>query len=242
MDCTPDQAVAEYTSDIRHIAGAANMVVDTLSRPPGHAAAEKPPPAATCVKAPSGSQFVALQGGKLNSSPPSLPGVAASVADMKPAAGVSFHKMTAIQARCPSTLQAAKSSSLSVRTVQVKGASLLCDVARGITRPLVPVEDRPAVLHAIHNVAHQRHTCYKTYAVCTFCVEGRGQGRGSHVPGVPAVSEGQGSQATNSSCAGHSRAGKQVLPRARGLGWASTSFFRGVHVPSHHHRQVNQVV
>jgi hypothetical protein len=62
--------VAEYTSDIRHIARAANVVADTLFRPPGHAAAERPPSAATCVKVPSGSQVVALQGGKLNSSPP----------------------------------------------------------------------------------------------------------------------------------------------------------------------------
>jgi hypothetical protein len=59
--------VVEYTSDIRHIAGAANVVADTLSRPPGHAAAEGPPSTATCVKVPSGSQVVALQGGKLNS-------------------------------------------------------------------------------------------------------------------------------------------------------------------------------
>ncbi len=146
--------VAEYTSDIRHIARAANVVADTLSRPPGHTTAERPPSAATCVKAPTGSQVVALQGGKLNSSPPSLPGVAASMADVQPATGVSFHKMAANQASCLSTLQAAKSSSLSVRTVQVEGASLLCDVARGITRPLVPLEDRPAVFHAIHNVAH----------------------------------------------------------------------------------------
>ncbi len=76
--------VAEYTSDICHIAGAATVVADTLSRPPGHTAAERPPSAATCVKAPSGSQVVALQGGKLNSSPPSLPGVVASVADVQP--------------------------------------------------------------------------------------------------------------------------------------------------------------
>jgi hypothetical protein len=145
--------VAEYTSDIRNIAGAANVVADTLSWPPGHVVAERPPSAATCVKAPSGSQVVALQGGKLNSSPPSLPGVAASVADVQPATGVSFHRMAANQVSCPSTLQAAKTSSLSVRTVQVEGASLLCDVARGITRPLVPLEDRPAVFHAIHNVA-----------------------------------------------------------------------------------------
>jgi hypothetical protein len=89
--------VAEYTSDIRHIAGAANVVADTLSRPPGHAAAERPPLAATCSKAPSGSQVVALQGGKLNSSPPSLPGVAAGMADVQPVAGISFHRMAANQ-------------------------------------------------------------------------------------------------------------------------------------------------
>ncbi len=68
--------VAEYTSDIRHIAGAAIVVSDTLSRPPGHAVEERPPSAETCVKGPCESQVVALQGGKLNSSPPSLPGVA----------------------------------------------------------------------------------------------------------------------------------------------------------------------
>jgi hypothetical protein len=35
--------MAEYTSDILHIAMTANVVVDTLSRLPGHAAAERPP-------------------------------------------------------------------------------------------------------------------------------------------------------------------------------------------------------
>jgi transposase InsO family protein len=167
--------VAEFTSDIRHIAGAANVVADTLSRPPGHAAAERPPSAATCVKAPSGSQVVALQGGKLNSSPPSLPGVAASVADVQPATGVSFHRMAANQVSCPSTLQATKSSSLAVRTVQAEGASLLCDVARGITRPLVPVEDRPAVFHAIHNVAHPGIRATKRMLTARFVWKGVGK-------------------------------------------------------------------
>jgi hypothetical protein len=49
--------VAEYTSDIRHIARAANVVADTLSRPPNHGAAGGPPSAAACVKAPSGSNL-----------------------------------------------------------------------------------------------------------------------------------------------------------------------------------------
>jgi hypothetical protein len=90
-----------------------------------------------------------------------------------------------------------KSSSLTVRTVQVEGASLLCDVARGITRPLVPLVDRPAVFHAIH----------------------------SNVPRLPAVPEGKGLQAACDSSARHSCAGMQVFPHARGPGGPSTSLF-----------------
>ncbi len=162
--------VAKHTSDIRHIAGAANMVADTLSRPLGHAAAEGPPSATTCVKAPSGSQVVALQVGKLNSSPPSLPGMAAGVADMQLAADISFHRMAASQVRCPSTLQAAKSSSLSVRNVQVERASLLCDdVAPGITRPLVPLVDRPAVFHSIHSVAYPQYMLPSVWCLHVLC-------------------------------------------------------------------------
>ncbi len=73
------------------------------------------------------------------------------VADVQPAAGISFSKMAANQASCPSTLQATKkSSSVTVRSVQVEGASLLCEVARDITSPLVPLW----VFHTIHSVAH----------------------------------------------------------------------------------------
>jgi hypothetical protein len=45
--------VAEYMSDVCHIVKVAILVADTLSRLPGHACAERPPLAATCVKAPS---------------------------------------------------------------------------------------------------------------------------------------------------------------------------------------------
>ena len=62
--------VAEYTSDIRHIAGVNNIVADTLSRPPG---AVPPASAATAVKAPVGSAVAALSaagGSSASSSPP----------------------------------------------------------------------------------------------------------------------------------------------------------------------------
>jgi hypothetical protein len=96
--------VAEYTSDISHIAGATNVVVDNLSRLSVHSEVGRPPSASTCVKVLSGSQVAALQGGKLKSSPPSLPGIAAGVADVQPAAGISFPRMAANQVSCPSTL------------------------------------------------------------------------------------------------------------------------------------------
>jgi hypothetical protein len=184
--------VVEYTSDIRHIVGAANVVADTLSILPGHAAAERPSSAATCVKVPSGSQVVALQGGKLNSSPPSLPDVAAGVANVQPAVGFSFHRMAANQVSCPSTLQTAKSSSLSVRTVQVEGASLLCDVALGITRPLVPQEDRPAIFHAIHNMAHPGIRATKRMVTAHFVWKGVGRDVAAMCR-ASAMPEGQGS-------------------------------------------------
>ncbi len=45
-------------------------------------------------------------GMQAESSPPSLPGVEAGVADVQLAAGISFSRMAANQASCPSTLQA----------------------------------------------------------------------------------------------------------------------------------------
>ncbi len=41
-----------------------------------------------------------------------------------------------------------------VTTVQVEGASLLCDMERGITRPLVLEVGGPALFQAILSVAH----------------------------------------------------------------------------------------
>ncbi len=58
--------LAELTSDVRHIAGKANVVTDALSR--------LPPLAVASVKEPSGSPATARQGGKPESSTTSLPG------------------------------------------------------------------------------------------------------------------------------------------------------------------------
>jgi hypothetical protein len=56
---------AEFTWDIRHIVRAANIVVDSLSRPPGHVAVKLvgPPSAVACVKALFRSHVATQQGG-----------------------------------------------------------------------------------------------------------------------------------------------------------------------------------
>jgi hypothetical protein len=57
--------LAELTADIRHIPGKANVVADALSRPP--------PSAVASVKEPPGTLATARQGGKPNTSTPSVP-------------------------------------------------------------------------------------------------------------------------------------------------------------------------
>jgi hypothetical protein len=82
QQCRQLAYVAEYTSDIRHIAGTSNVVADALSQPP---VPLLPSPAAASVKAPSGSQAAARWEGKSNSSSSSA--VASVVAHVSPGGG-----------------------------------------------------------------------------------------------------------------------------------------------------------
>jgi hypothetical protein len=140
--------VAEYTSDIRHIAGTSNVVADALSRPP---VPPSPSPAAACVKAPSGSQAAAQREGKSN---PSSSSAVASVVAHAPLGSVDYAVMAAAQGSCPEVQTVAASQALQVRRLWIHGADVLCDVSTGVARPLVPAAFRSAVFAAIHGLAH----------------------------------------------------------------------------------------
>ncbi len=71
------------------------------------------------------------------------------MADGQQAAGISFSRKAANQASCHSTLQAIKSSSLSVRAFQEEGDSLLCDVEYSL-----PLHSTPS---------HSQHANSPTY-------------------------------------------------------------------------------
>jgi len=101
--------VAEYTSDIRHIAGTSNVVADALSRPP---VPPWPSPSAACVKAPFGSQAAARREGKSNSSSSSAVG---SVVAHPPLGNVDYAAMAAAQGSCSEVQKVEASPAQQVR-------------------------------------------------------------------------------------------------------------------------------
>jgi Integrase core domain/Integrase zinc binding domain len=118
--------IAEFTHNVRHIAGQDNVVADTLSRPP-------PPPPAS----------------------PSLDRPAAQVAVVATTdSALDYAAIAAHQEHYQETAAAAASSALRVRPVTITGVDLLCDFSSGVARPLIPAADKRAVFLAFHTLAH----------------------------------------------------------------------------------------
>ena len=126
--------IAEYSTDIRHVSGAANVVADALSRP----STPLPDVPADC-DAPS--SLVAPQ----------------LVASVSLCPGLDFAAMAAAQKTTDfSSLQS--SSSLEISSLPVPGStpptSILCDVSQGHPRPLVPLSWVQRVFSCLHGLSH----------------------------------------------------------------------------------------
>ncbi len=107
--------MAEYTSDIRHIAGVNNIVADTLSRPPG---AVPPASVATAVKAPLGSAVAALSaagGSSTSSSPPASAAAAVKEPVRSAAAALSAGGSSSPSSSSPASAAAAVKVPLGLR-------------------------------------------------------------------------------------------------------------------------------
>jgi cleavage and polyadenylation specificity factor subunit 1 len=138
--------IAEYTSDLRHVAGAANVVADTLSRPATTVpAAVSLPPAAT--SSPSSSSSSSMVAGVETRPVPASNNAAEGSA-------IDFAAVAEAQRACAETQAAANSQSLKVKIVAVEGVGLLCDTSTGRVRPLVPLPHRRLIFDALHTLAH----------------------------------------------------------------------------------------
>jgi hypothetical protein len=142
--------LSEFTSDIRHTPGHANVVVDALSRPPpaqqaasNRAVAEKPAAALHATIA-----------------APPLPPANQQRASPPPSA-LDFTAVAAAQASCPDVATMRNSSTLQTVQWPVDGVQLLGHVSTGVFRPFLPTQFRQAAIRSLHDVHHPgvRATC-----------------------------------------------------------------------------------
>jgi RNase H-like domain found in reverse transcriptase len=109
--------IAEFTADIRHIAGQSNIVADTLSRP---------------AVAPADTSSLAA--GLAAAALPQAVSPAGSAASPP----VDLQELAAAQASCPDCQTGKSSPVLHVLDVAIDGGNVLVDVSSGVFRPLVP--------------------------------------------------------------------------------------------------------
>jgi cleavage and polyadenylation specificity factor subunit 1 len=158
--------LAEFTADVRHVAGKDNVVADALSRPATEPTqATSTATASTQVSSSSGGR--PLLGGNVplptqhhqtETSTPSVPSPVCSLGTgaeaVSQGSAIDYRRLAVSQSHSPELLEAARSSSLQVAPFQVEGETLFCDVSSGAVRPLIPVENRFPVFQQIHNISH----------------------------------------------------------------------------------------
>ena len=152
MQCRQLSYVAEFTTDIRHVPGAENVVADTLSRPPSTGPDSCQP---ASIAGPDSGQLFSSAGPdscdlSINAGPDSRAVSAVAPSSQQ----LDYASIARNQLLCPATQKAMSSTSLKLRHVNVQGQKLLCDVSRGGQRPLIPTADRQKVFIAFHELAH----------------------------------------------------------------------------------------
>ncbi len=131
--------VAEYTADIRHVAGVDNVVADALSRPAdpqqvapdGHLRPER-------CQSPATDDETWL----------------ASIVPPSKAVPVPWADLAAAQPLCADVAKCRESSVLQLQEVNVQGSAVLCDAATGVLRPLVPAGFRRQIFDQVHGLSH----------------------------------------------------------------------------------------
>jgi transposase InsO family protein len=157
--------IAEYTADVRHIAGKENLVADALSRPgPVGAAAAASPLGVLEAGGPSspskpGTDPLRVETRAwqplINRPGPQSSVAARAAAVAEQAQPVDFRRMAAEQAACAECKNfATGQSSLVLREFNMGSHKLLCDVSTGAVRPLVPPAFRRQVFDSVHSIAH----------------------------------------------------------------------------------------
>ena len=177
--------IAEFTSDIQHIAGTDNVVADALSRPAAglltaggvlsgeesssnsHLRFEQDQPPAVARRGSSNSHLRLEQ-----DQPLAAASTTTAAVSMPTDKCVKFNEIAAEQAVCAETKQLRERMKQSVQQVVVQGQEMWCDTSTGALRPLVPVSQRRLVFEAVHNLAHPGIRATKRMVASRFIWEG----------------------------------------------------------------------
>lgn len=135
--------VAEFTADIRHIAGVENVVADALSRPP---------PSSDAVAAEEEDPLLlsSVSDAQVESKVESEDIFYLASVD----SAVDLVQMAQQQQLCPDVQQLLSAPSLRIKTVKVGDLDLLVDSSLGNLRPLVPNCQRQQVFDVLHGMSH----------------------------------------------------------------------------------------
>ena len=152
--------VAEYTSDIRHMAGKENVVANCLSRPPEELSLPSSTHVAS-VKVPSGllAAPVARDGS---------PG-ACTVAVVTPGPVLDMAELARAQESCVETQQLR--AKLDAQDVLIGGHTIWCDISRGVMRPAGTSYHAPPGVQQHTQPGSPRYTCYQVHADQPFCLD-----------------------------------------------------------------------
>jgi RNase H-like domain found in reverse transcriptase len=141
--------ISEFTSDVQHVPGVANVVADALSWPPpdpdtgaGLSGVE------TCPGQPSFNRPGPQS--SVESSAVEQPVIAAAVDSIVDFAAM----MEAAQEWCEDCKWICQQTSLKVRPCVVSSAAVLCDWSTGWPQPFVPAAYRADVFNNKHGLAH----------------------------------------------------------------------------------------
>jgi len=140
--------VSEFTSDIRHTPGSANVVADSLSRPsptpiqPIHSS-----PCSKCLSPPDGKVSEVSEVSEVSVPPVPSPFPSSAL-------GIDFVNLAKDQRSCPDVLRLRSSPTLRLVTVIINGFELICDSKTKVLRPLVPSSRRLQIFKAMHNLSH----------------------------------------------------------------------------------------
>ncbi len=142
--------LSEFTSDIRHTPGHANVVADALSRPP---LAQPAASNGTVAEKTAAALHANIADQPLPPAKPQHP--------PQPPATLDFAAVAAAQSSCPDVASMHLSPSLQTVQQRVGGIQLLGDISTGVFRPFLPAQFRQTAIRSLHEVHHPgvRATC-----------------------------------------------------------------------------------